>query len=138
VNTGPRAERSDSRLTFVKGPGLAIALFFVVVVVGTVGYIAVEGWSLPDAFYMTMITVTTVGYREVHPMSRAGEAWTVFVLLGGVATLFYTASTVMALVVEGGLHTHFARRRFNRMLEALSEHFIICGYGRIGSIIATW
>jgi voltage-gated potassium channel len=136
VDTVPRANRAANQLTFIKGPGLAIVLFFVVCVVGTVGYVVVEGWSFMDAFYMTMITVTTVGYREVHAMSRAGELWTVIVLLGGVATLFYTASTLMALVVEGGLHTRFAQRRFNRMLEALNEHFIICGYGRIGSIIA--
>jgi voltage-gated potassium channel len=136
VNTVPRADRLGDRLTFVKGPGLAIVLFFVVCVVGTLGYMAVEGWSLFDAFYMTMISVTTAGYLEVHPMSHAGKLWTVVVLLGGIATLFYTASTVMALVVEGGLHSHFAQRRFNRMLEALNEHFIICGYGRIGSIIA--
>jgi voltage-gated potassium channel len=85
---------------------------------------------------MTIITVTTVGYREVHPMSWQGEAWTSLVVLGGVATLFYTASTVMALVVEGGLHAHLERRRFNRMLHEIEHHFIICGYGRIGSIIA--
>lgn len=120
----------------MKGPGLAIALFVLVCVAGTIGFIAIEGWSGWDAFYMTMITVTTVGYREVHPMSRLGELWTVVVLLGGVATLFYTASTLMALIVEGGLYEGFATRRFNRMLEELSDHFIICGYGRIGSIIA--
>lgn len=89
-------------MTWARGPGLAIALFLVVVVVGTAGYVMIEGWNGWDAFYMTIITVTTVGYREVHPMSRLGELWTAIVLLGGVATLFYTASTVMALVVEGG------------------------------------
>ena len=136
MDTVARANQTGNRLTFIKGPGLAIVLFFVVCIIGTVGYVAVEGWSFMDAFYMTMITVTTVEYREVHALSRAGEWWTVVVLLGGVATLFYTASTLMALVVEGGLHTHFAQRRFNRMLETLNEHFIICGYGRIGSIIA--
>jgi voltage-gated potassium channel len=124
------------RLTFARGPGLAIALFFAVCAIGTLGYIVIEGWAVLDAFYMTMITVTTVGYREVHPMSRAGELWTVLALLAGVATLFYTASTLMALVVEGGLHAHFRRRRFNRMIEELKGHFILCGYGRIGSIIA--
>jgi voltage-gated potassium channel len=124
------------RLTFAKGPGLAIGLFFAVCAIGIVGYMAIEEWSLADAFYMTMITVTTVGYREVHAMSRAGEIWTVVVLLSGVATLFYTASTLMALVVEGGLHSHFAQWRFNRMIEELKGHFILCGYGRIGSIIA--
>ena len=85
---------------------------------------------------MTIITVTTVGYREVHPMSWVGEAWTSAVLLCGVATLFYTASTVMALVVEGGLHAHLERRRFTKMLHEIENHFIICGYGRVGSVIA--
>jgi voltage-gated potassium channel len=96
----------------------------------------VEGWSAWDAFYMTIISVTTAGYREVHPMSRAGEAWTAIVLLCGVATLFYTASIVMALVVEGGLSAQLGRRWFNRMLHDIEDHFIICGYGRIGAIIA--
>jgi voltage-gated potassium channel len=107
-----------------------------VIVVGTLGYVEIEGWDLWDAFYMTIISVTTVGYREVHEMSRVGEAWTVLVLLAGVATLFYTASIVMALVVEGGLSGHLGRRWFNRMLHDLENHFIICGYGRIGAIIA--
>lgn len=111
-------------------------LFLVVTFVGTVGYVVIEGWSLWDAFYMTIITVTTVGYREVHPMSRLGEAWTAIVLLSGVVTLFYTASTVMAVVVEGGLQRQIERRRFKRMLDQIERHFIICGYGRIGSIIA--
>jgi voltage-gated potassium channel len=106
------------------------------VAVGVVGYMGIEGWSFWDAFYMTMITVTTVGYREVHEMSSMGQGWTVLVLLGGLSTLFYTAFILMALVVEGGLHGHFTRWRFNRMIEDLKNHFIICGYGRIGSIIA--
>ena len=126
----------DGGWTWVQGPGLAIALFVLVTVVGSIGYVVIEGWNAWDAFYMTIISVTTVGYREVHPMSWQGQLWTSIILLGGVATLFYTASTVMALVVEGGLHTHLERRRFTRMLDELKDHFIICGYGRIGSIIA--
>ena len=97
---------------------------------------AIEGWGLWDAFYMTIISVTTVGYKEVHPMSRAGEAWTTLVLVSGVSTLFYTATLVMSLVVEGGFHRKLESRRFNRMLDDLTNHFIICGYGRIGGVIA--
>lgn len=107
-----------------------------VTAVGTVGYMALEGWSAWDALYMTIISVTTAGYREVHPMSTAGQAWTMFVLVAGVSTLFYTASVVMARIVEGGLHHRFESRRSNRMLENLTDHFIICGYGRIGGVIA--
>jgi voltage-gated potassium channel len=122
--------------SWAQGPGLATALFVIVFVAGTIGYMLIERWSAWDAFYMTAITVTTVGYREVHEMSRAGQVWTMIVLITGVATLFYTASIVMALVVEGGLHAHLKSRWFNRMLHDIENHFIICGYGRIGSIIA--
>jgi len=126
----------DSRWSWVRGPGLGVLLFLLVTGLGTVGYMAIEGWPPWDAFYMTIISVTTVGYREVHPLSTAGQAWTMFVLLGGVSTLFYTAFIVMAEIVEGEFHHRFTNRRFNRMLEQLTDHFIICGYGRIGSVIA--
>jgi len=107
-----------------------------IVGVATAGYMLIEGWSAWDAFYMTMITVTTVGYREVHTLSRAGEAFTVVVVTVGVATVLYTFSFLMAQVVEGDLHERWAARRRRRMLDDLSNHFIICGYGRIGQIIA--
>ncbi len=111
-------------------------LFLGVTAGGTLGYMLIEGWSAWDAFYMTIISVTTVGYREVHAMSWAGEAWTALVLVSGVSTLFYTGTLVVSLVVEGGLHRKLDSRRFNRMLDDLTQHFIICGYGRIGGVIA--
>lgn len=123
-------------LSWARGPGLGVILFLIVSTVGAVGYKVIEGWSLWDAAFMTIITVSTVGYGYVHPLSRAGEMWTALVLLGGVATLYYTAFVLMAMVVDGGLQRGFEQRRFNRMLETLANHFIICGYGRIGSTIA--
>lgn len=127
---------SSAPLSWGRGPGLGVLLFLAVSAAGTIGYSLIEGWSLWDSAFMTIITVSTVGYGYVHPLSRAGEVWTAFVLLGGVATLYYTAFVLMALVVDGGLHRGFAQRRFNRMLDQLTNHFIICGYGRIGSTIA--
>jgi voltage-gated potassium channel len=115
---------------------LALAMLVLVTVAGTFGYIVIEGWGLWDAFYMTIITITTVGYREIHPMSRAGEAFTSALLVIGVATAFYTFTTLMARVVEGDLHGHWLLRRRARMLEQLEQHFIICGFGRIGRITA--
>jgi voltage-gated potassium channel len=85
---------------------------------------------------MTVMTVTTVGYREVHPLSRPGQVFTTGVMIAGVATLFYTASLLMALLVEGELQHRFQRRRLERMIEHLSNHFILCGFGRMGTIIA--
>ncbi len=115
---------------------LSVALLGVIVAGGTLGYSTIEGWDLWDAFYMTVISVTTVGYREVHPLSRLGEAFTVMVVTFGVATVLYTFSFTMARLVEGDLQAQWARRRRRRMLDDLNHHFIICGFGRIGQIIA--
>ncbi|MEO6212186.1 MAG: potassium channel protein [Vicinamibacterales bacterium] len=114
----------------------ALLLLAFVVLGGTVGYVVVEGWSPWDALYMTVISVTTVGYKEVHPMSRAGELLTMVILAVGVATVLYSFSFLMAHVVEGDLQQRWAHKRRSRMLDELQDHFIICGFGRIGRIIA--
>jgi voltage-gated potassium channel len=119
-----------------QGPAFAVALFAFVVAGGTLGYMLIEGWSAWDAFYMTVITVTTVGYKEVHDLSRAGQAFTVVLLVGGVGAALYTFTLLATVVVEGGLPKKLQRRRYARMLETVKDHFIICGYGRIGSIVA--
>ena len=119
------------------GPRLALALLFGVIAVGTAGYIAIEGWEPWDAFYMTVTTVATVGYREVHPLSFAGQVFTIILIFSGVGTAIYTATLIAAHIVEGGLHRRLGQRRDKRMLEQLTDHFILCGFGRIGSIIAT-
>ena len=114
----------------------AVALLTSVFVAGTIGYVVVEGWTPWDAFYMTVTTVTTVGFREVHELSRAGEIFTVCLVLGGVGASLYTFSQFAALVIEGGLASHLRQRRRVRMIETIKDHFIVCGYGRIGSIVA--
>jgi voltage-gated potassium channel len=114
----------------------AVLLLALVVLGGTIGYMLIEGWSALDALYMTVISVTTVGYKEVHPLSRPGELFTMLVLTVGVATVLYTFSFLMAHVVEGDVHKRWISRRRSRMLDELHGHFIICGFGRIGRIIA--
>ena len=96
----------------------------------------IEGWSPWDAFYMTVTTVATVGYREVHPLSFPGQVFTIVLIFSGVGTAFYTATLIAAHIVEGGLHRRLGQRRDRRMLEKITDHFILCGFGRIGSIIA--
>jgi len=115
---------------------VALGLLAGVLVIGTLGYMTIERWSAWDAFYMTVTTVATVGYREVHPMSRAGQVFTVCLILGGVGTVFYNFSLFLTLVVEGGLPRRLQTRRYARMIDRLTNHFIVCGYGRIGSIVA--
>jgi voltage-gated potassium channel len=120
----------------VTGISLALVLLAMIFVGGVLGYMVIEGWSFWDAFYMTVITVTTVGYREIHPMSRSGELFTSLLLLVGVGTAFYTFTLAATIVVEGGLQKRLGRRRVTRMIDELEQHFIVCGFGRIGTVIA--
>jgi len=100
------------------------------------GYVVIEGWDVFDAFYMAITTVTTVGYGEIHPLSRAGRIFNSGVIIFGVATVLYTFSFLMARLVEGDLQARWTRRLRERMLDNLTHHFIICGFGRIGQIVA--
>jgi len=113
-------------------PAVAVALLVAVFAGGTIGYMLIERWNAWDAFYMTIITVTTVGYREVHDLSLPGQVFTVVLLLGGVGAALYTFTLLATVVVGGGLPKILQQRRQARMLETISEHFIICGYGRVG------
>lgn len=115
---------------------LAATLLVAVIAGGTIGYVVIQGWTLWDAFYMTVTTVATVGFREVHPMSFAGQFFTVLLIFGGVGTVFYTVTLMASAIVEGGVHRRVEQRRFNRMLDHIKDHYIVCGYGRIGSIVA--
>ncbi len=143
----PGAERGApaARVEALPAPGyspwwvgwrLAVVLLVTVLVVSTTGYVLIEGWSVFDALYMTITTVTTVGYTEIHPLSEAGRAFNLGVIVFGVATVLYTFSFLMARLVEGGLHARWVSRRRTRMLEELDNHFIVCGYGRMGDVIA--
>ena len=115
---------------------LVALLILTVLVAGTAGYVLIEGWSWWDAFYMTVITITTVGYGEVHPLSNAGRAFTIVIILGGVGTFFYGFTQFTALRAGGQLMEGRERRRHARMLDSLADHFILCGFGRMGEIIA--
>ncbi len=115
---------------------LSVILLLGVIAGGTAGYMIIEGWTPWEALYMTVISVTTVGYREIHPMSRAGEFFTMVVLMVGVATVLYTFSFFMARIVEGDFQHGWGRRRREHMLDELDRHFIICGFGRMGRIVA--
>ncbi|NPA49329.1 MAG: potassium channel protein [Thermodesulfobacteria bacterium] len=113
---------------------LFIALFLLILVlfVGTMGYFLIEGWSLFDALYMTIITLSTVGYGEVHPLSEAGRLFTIFLIFAGVGIAFYVFTMVTETIISGQLQDFLGKRRLEAKLETLHDHYIICGYGRIG------
>jgi voltage-gated potassium channel len=105
--------------------------------IGTVGYRVIEGptWSYFDAFYMTAITLTTVGYMEVHPLSPAARAFTIVLCMTGVFTLLFAATEFIRSIVSGELQKAVGRQRMERNLAALRDHFIVCGYGRMGQLV---
>ena len=100
--------------------------------VGTAGYVAIEGWGAVDAFYMTFITLTTIGFSEVRPLSPAGKFFTVALATVGIGTFATIASrAVQLLVTSPTLRERFMQRRLDR----LQDHYVVCGYGRLGQRI---
>ncbi len=114
---------------------LAVMAVGVVIVLGTFCYIVIEGWSAFDAFYMTVTTVATVGFQEIHPLSTAGRAFTVVLIISGVGTLFYLLGNLARLLVEGELKALLGRYRTEGKMKAVTNHYIVCGYGRMGKRI---
>ncbi len=122
-------------MTLVSGLRGAVMVFLAIVVCGVVGYRVIEGYSWLDAWYMTVITLTTVGYREVQPLGVRGQIFTMLLLVGGIGIFFYTAVAVVEKVVKGEFQEFFGRRRMQKRLEALTGHYIVCGFGRIGEVV---
>ena len=104
--------------------------------IGAAGYVLLFGWSLSDAVYMTLITLTTEGYKEVRELNDAGRTWTVLVALAGVGIIFGTVGFVAETFVAEALSGRRERRRMAETVAALKDHFILCGYGRVGSTVA--
>jgi len=102
---------------------------------GTTGYVVIEKWPLLDAAYMTLITLTTIGFGEVRPLTANGRIFTMFLIVTGVGILLYGISTFTAIIVEGHLMDIIRRRRMNRKIGKLKDHYIICGAGNVGFYI---
>ncbi len=114
----------------------ALLIFLGLITIGTVGYMIIERLSFWEALYMTVITVSTVGYREIVLPSRAGEIFTMLIIVSGLAAVVYVTTSVVELILEGRVLELMGRRRFLRELQDITGHYVICGYGRVGRQIA--
>src|SRR5215469_5201890 len=114
---------------------IALAMAGTLIVLGTVGYMTIEGMSLIDSLYMTVITITTVGYLEVKPLDSAGREFTMVLIFTGVGTAYYFFAVVIEIVVGGQLREMLGRNAMNRKIHQQSGHVIVCGYGRFGTIV---
>ena len=112
-----------------------LAYFTILISVGTLGFYVIGGdeWSLIDSFYMTIFTITTVGFGEIHPLNDLGRLWTSFVIVFGVSGFLYMLSEIGAELVEFRVYKENQKKR---KIRKMKNHYIICGYGRMGAVIA--
>jgi voltage-gated potassium channel len=114
----------------------SIGAFIGIVAIGVIGYMVIEEWSFLDAIYMTITTITTVGFKEVHPLSDAGRIFSIFIIIGGVGGALYILTNIVGYIMEGQFGITMGRRRMKTKIARLKDHFILCGYGRVGQEIA--
>lgn len=114
---------------------LAFMLLLGAIALGTSGYCAVENMPIFDALYMTIITISTVGFSEIRPLSDAGRMITIIIIITGISGLTYTAGQLFRMFIEGELSRVFGRRKLEKKISQLKDHYIVCGFGRVGTII---
>lgn len=117
---------SVDRLKFV------LLLFVLLLAVGVIGFMLLEGLSFFDAIYMTIVTVATVGYGDIVPHTTAGRIFTMLFIIGGVGMTYYTLTLLFAVIVEGRLKNILGRRDMNRKIATMQNHIVVCGAGRVG------
>jgi voltage-gated potassium channel len=113
----------------------ALLILLIVVLSGTIGFHGIEKWSLIDSFYTTMTTLSTVGYGDYTPKTTQGKVFTVFIIIFGVGTMLYSFGLISETVIEGRLRKLLGRGKLKKMIDKMNNHYIICGYGRIGHLI---
>ena len=112
-----------------------LSVLFSLIVVGAVGFGILEDKSFLTSLYFTIITVTTVGYGDVTPLSMGGKIFATFIALAGVGIFFYVFTSVTQVIIEGEFREIVWRRRMEKVIKGLKDHYIICGYGKTGSQI---
>ena len=119
---------------------LIIVVLFsaLLVALGTVGYMLIENWSLLDSLYMTVITLSTIGYGEVHAVSQPGRIFTLVLIVLGVGFFLYVIGNVVQFLVEGRIRIVLGRHKLDKQINQLNNHYIVCGYGRMGRALCRY
>jgi len=114
---------------------ISMIVLMLLVSAGTAGYMTIEHWRFLDALYMTVITLGTVGFKEVHDLSDSGKLFTMALIVVGVSVLGYIVGSLAQIMFEGQFQRIIGRKKVEKKIDALKGHYIICGFGRIGSLI---
>lgn len=111
-------------------------LLLLLVAISTTGYCIIEEVSIAEGLFITVINISTVGSREIPGMGATGQWWTIGVIVLGFSLVAATFSVSVAALTEGTLHKVFGRRHVQRAIQNLSGHTIVCGFGRMGAMVA--
>lgn len=112
---------------------IQVAVATILLVIGTVGYHIIEGWSLFEGLYMTVITLATIGYGEVRVLSYEGRIFTMVLIMVGVILVGYLISNLTKALIENEIAAALGRRKLYKDISQLNDHFILCGAGRVGA-----
>ncbi|WP_020059732.1 potassium channel family protein [Bacillus sp. 123MFChir2] len=111
---------------------IAIICMCFIVMIGTIGFMIIEGISLFQSFWMTMITVLTVGYGDAVPLTKAGKIFALLIIPIGVGIVTYAIGVVAAIIIEGNLFQVMRRKKMKKQIAEMKDHIIVCGCGRVG------
>jgi voltage-gated potassium channel len=114
---------------------ISIVVLMFLVSLGTAGYMTIEGWRFLDSLYMTIITLATVGFKEAYPLSDVGKIFTILLIIFGVSVIGYIVGSLAQIMFEGQFQRLVGRKKVEKRIEALRDHYIVCGFGRIGALI---
>ncbi len=117
----------------LKACGLSL---LAILTAGVIGYHFIEGWPLRDCLYMTIITISTVGFAEIHPLSEPGRLFTILMIVVGVGTVAFAISVMFETLFQRQMRLFMEKRSMQKEIDSLTQHIIVCGYGRMGHIIA--
>lgn len=124
--------RFGSFFPLVIGAGFLLGVFCY----GMFIFLVVEGWTLLDSFYQVVMTLSTVGFMELHPLSNRGRFMVSILILMGVGSFAYLVGAFTQVVVEGRLQDLWGKRKVQKLIDSLTDHYIVCGFGRIGAVVA--
>ncbi|NTU52840.1 MAG: potassium channel protein [Chlorobiaceae bacterium] len=128
--------KDAQQLSAIRRFSVSIISVALLIMGGALGYVYLEHMSPLDALYMTVITLATVGFHEVQPLTDTGKIFTIGLIISGTGLFFFTLTNVAVFLLSGEWRTHWEHQRIERMLRKLNDHFIVCGYGRLGSNVA--
>lgn len=114
----------------------AILVFFAQIMIGVIGFMLVEDFSLREALYMSVITISTVGFSEVRPLSSNGQLFTSILILFNIATFTYLAAVASYFVIQGKFFKQIQQSFMDRQISKLKDHVILCGFGKYGKEVA--